>query len=189
MKTGLSLTYHCHRQNRHDLGIMNLIYTKLQYLLSDSSGGKNIQTLKQHHSSSVLLLSYNLTLSLPTPLPPPPEQCRGMENGRAVAGPHQLLSATSSSPHFPCSILGPSHGPQGNTCARVAEGLSRALCWGSWSCWNWLCQAQGSPPVLPSLPGHLFWAQHGRGQSCQQHVRWSHTTLYISGKFHRKLLT
>lgn len=40
IKTGLSLIYYYHRQNRLDLGIMNLIYEKLEYFLSDSASGK-----------------------------------------------------------------------------------------------------------------------------------------------------
>lgn len=93
MKTGLSFTNYSHRQNRLDLGITNLIYEKLKYFLSDSaSGGKKIQTPKLHHSSSVLL-SYNLTPSLPTS-PPTPGAVQGDGEGGAAASPHQPLSAT-----------------------------------------------------------------------------------------------
>lgn len=129
IKTGLSLIYYYHRRNRLDLGIMNLIYEKLEYFLSDSASGKKITNTKitPFFFSASSQLQPHSTPSFST------SSLWAVQGGGewgAAASPHQLLSAIFSSSHF--SLLHPGAFPGATGKHQCQRGVP-ALSWGSWS--------------------------------------------------------
>ena len=103
MRTGISLSNHRHRQNRLDLGKKKRNQFNLLSIKSEEDDEKYEQILKHLHPTPPFFPG---STWLPTLLPSPPEQCRGMGNGGCGQSVMLRLCLSFLLTLFPCSSVG-----------------------------------------------------------------------------------